>query len=308
MDLDFVDLFAGAGGWDVGAKALGLGGVGIDNDTEVVATRKAAELDTLEGDVRMYRAEDFEGVDLMVASPPCQSLSVVGKRIGLREVGQVVEAVRSGSLLSTQDLRTGFMTYPLDWALRMKPRAIAWEQVPAALPIWEASGEVLAAEGYSVWTGMLNAEQYGAPQTRKRAIFMARLDGEVVPPRPTHSKYHARTPEKFDHWVEPWVAIEAVLDPEDYTHLGDVCTSRGTLREVSKPAGTVVASSDNGNYRWTNGDEEQVVSPEEFGVLQTFPADFPWQGPLAARYRQVGNAIPPLLAQAILAGLIERAA
>ncbi len=297
-----MDLFSGAGGWEIALS--GLTGVGIDNDKDVVATRAAAGLATLEGDVRMYDAEDFAGIPLMLGSPPCQSLSLVGKMEGLREVGTVVDAVRTGQLYDVTDLRTGFMTTPLDWALRMKPRAIALEQVPGALPIWEAMGEVLTQHGYSVRTGLLNAEQYGCPQTRRRAILMASLDYEVQPPRPTHSRYHPRTPDRLDDWVEQWVAIEDVLPQDEFTHLGDVRTSRGTLRPVSSPAGTVVASADNGNYRWTDGERERVVTPEEFGVLQTFPADFAWQGSLVARYRQVGNAIPPGMARAIVDALV----
>lgn len=304
MDLDLVDLFSGAGGWEVGAAALGKAGVGIDNDPDVVATRVAEELDTLEGDVRMFHAADFCGVDLLLASPPCQSLSLVGKQVGLREVGQVVDAVRSGSLLSTSDLRTGLMTYPLDWALRMKPRAIAWEQVPGALPIWQACGEVLAENGYSVWTGILDAEMYGVPQTRRRAILMAALDRDVEPPRPTHSRYHVRTPDKLDLWVPSWRSIKDVLDVGPFELMGDVRTSRGTIRPVDRPAGTVVASTDNGNYRWVDGDRQQVVMPWEFGVLQTFPSDYEWQGSMSAQFRQVGNAIPPLLAEAILGALV----
>lgn len=42
------------------------------------------------------------------------------------------------------------------------------------------------------------------------------------------------------------------------------------------------------------------VSIEEAGVLQTFPPDYPWQGTKSAQFRQVGNAVPPLLAYRVL--------
>lgn len=300
MDLDYVDLFSGASGWETGARALGLTGVGIENDPDCIRTRKAAELDTLEGDVRMFSAEDFAGVDMLLASPPCQTLSLVGKRDGLAEVDAVVKAVHTGSLLSTLDLRTGLMTVPLDWALRMRPRAIALEQVPGALDIWQACVVILRQHGYSAWAGMVNSEQYGVPQSRKRAILLAALDREVDRPPATHSKYHQRHPDRRDEDVASWVAIRDVIDVNGWTHMGDVRTSRGTVRAVDYPAPTLLASIDNGNYQWTDFEDRAPIEPWQAAVLQTFPEDYPFEGSRSARFRQIGNAVPPVLASALI--------
>lgn len=110
------------------------------------------------------------------------------------------------------DERIGLVLSPLHYAARFLPTYIAFEQVPPVLPVWQAMAVELREMGYSVWAGMLHAEQFGVPQTRKRAILMARRGGvEVAPPVPTHSKYHNRTPDKLDPDVKKWVSMEEAL-------------------------------------------------------------------------------------------------
>ena len=68
--MNALDLFAGPGGWDVGAQSLGLDPLGIEWDDAACQTRAAAGLRTHQGDVAALDPRDFAPCDLLIASPP----------------------------------------------------------------------------------------------------------------------------------------------------------------------------------------------------------------------------------------------
>lgn len=102
---------------------------------------------------------------------------------------------------------------PARWVAALRPRWVALEQVPAVLPLWEAMARALEVHGYRCWTGVLSAERYGVPQTRKRAILLASLDCQPQPPEATHQAYvpgepaRAGEPDLFGPGLHPWVDI-----------------------------------------------------------------------------------------------------
>lgn len=75
------------------------------------------------------------------------------------------------------------------------------------------------------------------------------------------------------------------------------------------PPGHKVNSADiaagRDHYEGRAGRNAIRVSVEEAAVLQSFPVDYPFQGTRSKRFQQVGNAVPPLLASAILSHLIR---
>ncbi|MEV6841104.1 hypothetical protein AB0N17_42640 [Streptomyces sp. NPDC051133] len=93
--------------------------------------------------------------------------------------------IRAG-LATLDDERTGLVLEPLRWTLESldggRPyRTVMLEQVPTVLPVWEAMAVILRAEGYTVVTGRMNAEEYGVPQTRAPPVSAARA---AAPPSP----------------------------------------------------------------------------------------------------------------------------
>jgi DNA (cytosine-5)-methyltransferase 1 len=419
-----VDTFAGPGGWDHALALLGHDAIGIEHDAAACTTRAAAGLTTIRADVAAYPLEHFPEVDGLIASPPCQAFSKAGKRRGHADLpriyAHVAEVERAGAWLPVDphvwaDPRSELILEPLRWALGLRPRWIACEQVPDVLPFWQRLALVLEGLGYRTWAGELNAADYGVPQTRKRAILTARRDGPACfAPPPTHAKDPG---EGLFDMLEPWVSMAEALgwgmtarpyptiatsrstggpdkekvggsgaraaiyeerdagrwtvstgansmkhsrDPDQIvpyerpltepapavTHQANAWwltrparleerQANGAKRRVDQPAQTITASADNGNYRWvferpattvvgsfrpdviaapgwrTDPDDSRqdaegsvrVTIPEVL-VLQGFPPDYPLRGSKTKQYEQVGNAIPPPLAAAILAPLL----
>lgn len=214
---DAVDLFSGPGGWDLAAKALGLRVIGVESDPAACATRRAAGLNTVKADVLTLDPLDFAGVDGLIASPPCQTFSTAGKGAGraaldkvLAAIDEVAEGRDPWDFIEVDDVRTKLVLVPLQWALALMPTWIAWEQVPPVLPVWERCADVLRSVGYSVDTGLLTSEQYGVPQTRKRAILVARRNGSASLPEPSHTKYRKGKPRQ-DGGLLPWVSMAEAL-------------------------------------------------------------------------------------------------
>ncbi|MFD0225261.1 DNA cytosine methyltransferase [Streptomyces hirsutus] len=108
-----LDLFAGPGGLDVAADVLGHQVTGIEWDTGACATRRAAGMNTFQGDVRRYRAAFFPYAQVLTGGPPCQTFTVAGHGAGRRSLDQVLgyirrlhEAVRTGDHEWKETFRT----------------------------------------------------------------------------------------------------------------------------------------------------------------------------------------------------------
>jgi DNA (cytosine-5)-methyltransferase 1 len=220
--LDAHDVFAGPGGWDVAATVMGMKVLGLEINPDACKTRRAEGLDTIEGDVRKFGPALLPRAEGLIASPPCPTFSRAGLGTGRQSIPDILEAVAEmgrqmghGQYLF-EDERTELVLEPLRWALEairegIPYRWLAFEQVPDVLPVWQAMAEVLRGYGYSVDVDNLYAEQFGVPQTRKRAILVARYKAPVKLPTPTHSRFHNRTPDKLDVGVLPWVSMAEAL-------------------------------------------------------------------------------------------------
>ncbi|MFE5709727.1 DNA cytosine methyltransferase [Streptomyces sp. NPDC056501] len=322
---EIVDLFAGPGGLDVAARDLGYEVTGIEFDQDACDTRTAAKLLTEQGDVRDFGPDKFPGATVLAGGPPCQTFTVAGSGAGRRALDEVIGFVRRmaqgedvrSDLALLDDERTGLVLEPLRWALQAhrdeRPyEAIVLEQVPAVLPVWQAYREVLIDMGYSVARPeILHTEQFGVPQTRRRAILVARLHGKAKLPKPTHRLYRKDAlRDQGDPELMPWVPMSEVISrPTRFEVISNYGTggdpkARGR-RTSDQPAFTVTGKISRNRVVALDGTELPRFSDPEAGILQTFPADYPWSGRAIAQ--QIGNAIPPLLGRAVLKAAIGSA-
>lgn len=229
--IEGVELFAGPGGWSLGARAArrNLLMLGIEWDPSACATARAAGHPRLLGDVVLWRTVlEVVALTYLHASPPCQGFSLAGSGKGRKDGERMIRAILSLAAgppdpdrvqqvmddfdMTAHDHRSVLTMEVLWWVAKGRPVYVSLEQVPGVLRVWEAMAEVLRAWGYDVVTGVLRTEQYGVPQTRRRAILLGRRDGQVARmPQPTHSRYYERTPAKLDPDVPKWVSMHEAL-------------------------------------------------------------------------------------------------
>lgn len=315
-----IDMFAGPGGWSEGLRTLGMTDFGIEWDDAASSTRYAAGHATWQADLRTVDPLIFRAFDPLwglIASPPCQSFSVAGKRQGL------------------DDERGELVWLPLSWIATLRPEWVALEQVPEVLPIWKRTAQIIEAYGYSTWTGILNAADFGVPQTRERAILMAHRRRPVTPPEPTHAKNEQANP-MFGVGRKKWITMaEALGWGLTRTPAGTVCANSGRQGGSSPLDGGsgarkryYDAMQTPGHWAWRRpatavcgdarifepkyrkgteraGENSIAVTTEEALVLQSFRRDYPVAGATEkVKQQQIGNAIPPVLAAAIIASLV----
>ncbi|MFE0727534.1 DNA cytosine methyltransferase [Streptomyces antibioticus] len=351
-----LDLFAGPGGWSEGLRALGLRDIGIEIDPAACATRTAAGHTTIRADVAAYPTAPLRGkVAGLIASPPCQTFSAAGLRAGNDDMDlchQGLDDIARGNDTRAElraacaDPRSLLVVEPLRYALDLRPDWIALEEVPAVAPLFAHVAGILRGLGYSAWTGVLNAADYGVPQTRRRAFLLASRTRTATPPEPTHTK-DPGPDTLFGPALATWVSMAEALGwgatdrptptvtagggksggPEPFPTsarkalmdaqrrgswvLRHSNRRNATVRRADEPAATLLFAKASNDVSWEKdgsaGPESVRITIAEAVALQTFPAGYPFQGTKTRQFEQIGNAVPPLLASAALRPLLPAA-
>lgn len=182
---------------------------------------------------------------------------------------------------------------------------------------------------YNLIVSKINAADYGVPQKRERIFLFANIKGKNFQmPEPTHGREGINSKQKLEEYRTAW---DSIGDLENIKHIGlEVTNKWGDLLpsippgnnyqwhtsrmggkslfgwrtrywsfllklDKNRPSWTITAnpSSANGPFHWKN----RQLSIREMARLQTFPDWYQFEGNYSQARKQIGNAVPPLLAE-----------
>lgn len=289
-----VDLFSGAGGLALGFEAQGFRTVGFEMDKDACATYSK----NLEGEcVTAFLTPEtlLPAATVLIGGPPCQPFSVVGKQTGRR------------------DDRDGFPTF-ISAVKRLRPSIWMFENVRGMFyrsrPYLQSVLNSLESLGYIIDMRLLNAKDYGVPQNRERVVAVGHHGGYSFPVKSTRRVTAGEALGSMAYGVPPDAKF---LTPSMDAYIARYEQKSKCIRprdlHLDQPSRTVTcrnlagATSDMLRIRLPD-DRRRRLTVREGARLQSFPDWFEFSGAEASQFKQVGNAVAPLLAYS-LAGSVR---
>lgn len=295
-----IEICAGAGG-----QALGLEMAGFGHAALVEIEKPACETlllnrphwNVIEGDLRQFSATEYQGIDLLAGGVPCPPFSKAGKQLGHADSRDLFpEALRLVD--------------------EVKPRAVMLENVRGLLDaVFDEYRKKIADDlrklGYVAEWRLLNASDFGVPQLRPRVIFVAirkDLASDFKWPQPLGNQPPTVGEALFDLMAEKGWHIA----PRWREWANDIAP---TLVGGSKKHGGPDLGPTRAKRAWASlgvdgmGIADQSPDQNFVGLprltvrmaarIQGFPDHWEFSGRKTAAYRQIGNAFPPPVAQAV---------
>ena len=325
-----IELFAGAGGLALGLERAGFDTIGlieIDKDCADTLKKNRPEWNVINDDIANISSQDLEAyfnikkgdLDLLSGGAPCQAFSYAGKRLGL------------------EDARGTLFYHYAVFLHKLQPRVFLFENVRGLLShdrgrTYRAIHEIFTAEGYIIQRYLLNAWDYGVAQKRERLIIIGiRNDLSdrlyISPPQPHGYKPLLRDilldvpPSDGAQYSEHKRRIFELVPPGGYWRdiPEDIAKEymkscwymdggrTGILRRMSldEPSLTVLTSPSQKQTDRCHPIEARPFTIRENARCQCFPDDWDFCGSVGSQYKQVGNAVPVLLAYGVAKKIYE---
>jgi DNA (cytosine-5)-methyltransferase 1 len=295
-----VSLFSGAGGLDLGFKLAGHEIVWANDfyGDAVETYKKNLGNNIVCEDILNIKSDEVPDCDIIIGGFPCQGFSVANtkrheddeRNVLYKELIRIIKA--------------------------KKPKFFLAENVKGITnlgkgKVFEMILNDFEDMGYVVKYKILNAADYGVAQTRLRVIIVGvrkDIDFEYLYPEPTHSKDGKNGLPK---WRSVGELMATIPDPDQPNDLKNHEYSKYKLNfngylghrplDPGKPAPTVTARGDNkgGVVILPHPVAARRMSCRELAAVQSFPLDYEFCGNRSSIYRQIGNAVPPLLGKAV---------
>lgn len=326
-----LDLFAGPRGWSEGIKALGVKDIGLELEMNACRTAVAAGHTTVRTDVAAYPTSAFGNkVTGLIASPPCQDWSLAGKKAGLTgargqlimEVPRWVEGVNPEWIALEQVTtclpfwrvyaeefrKMGYRTWTgilnaADYGVpQVRKRAILMasrRSFEAPVPTHaKFPDDDLFGDERLPWITMATALGWEGVHT----VLDSRGDGSDGGLHHRSDRFTTDRPARtLGEKARSWLVTPPPPDCPAWPYERPATTVVGSFRpDIMAAPGWRV---DPKVPRRKAPDSVQITV-QQAGILQSFPHDYPWSGARTRQFEQVGNAIPPLLARAIVKELL----
>lgn len=292
-----VSLFCGAGGLDLGFENAGFTTLWAnDIDKDACETHKKwSSAQVVCADIKDIDLSTVPDCDVVIGGFPCQGFSLAGPR-------------------KIDDKRNSLYKFFVAMLEAKKPKVFVAENVKGILTlgggkIIEAILADFAARGYTVVPTLVNAADYGVPQDRFRVIMVG-FRNDVA------------NDWKFPQKSEKKVSLREALAGLPKAKPGEICQapfssrymSRNRRRTWSEQSFTIPAMAKQvtlhpssppmkklGPDEWIFGEKGKTrrLSWREAAAIQTFPKDMEFAGDLTSVYKQIGNAVPVKLAEAV---------
>ncbi len=309
--IECIDLFCGAGGLSLGLQRAGIKiRTAVDIDVKCGETYRGRfpnvsflqkSIQEVRGSELLKKIRNPDRV-ILAGGPPCQLFSRLNKK-----PADMTDEV----LAYTKLIR------------EVNPAFVVFENVPAIARrsgAWNCVLDTLDLAGYSVDFSVVNSANFGLAQNRKRMILVAgRIPVEI--PKPKLPKI-VTVRDAIEHLPDLSEDIpnhrSLILSDGNRKRIqglkqGQYSRTRGTSfadsyarMEWDKPSPTITTKCISfSNGRFGHPEYNRGLTVREAAILQGFPDDFIFTGTLWDCARQVGNAVPPPIAEAIGKAIIR---
>lgn len=306
--MKIVSLFAGCGGLDLGLINSGhkiVYASDIDYDCKLTYEYNIGKHFHLE-DVYNLNSSNLPKFDLLAGGFPCQGFSVANMYRSAQD---------ERNNLYTQIVRILEETNPTFFLLENVPGILSLEKGKVVEQIEKEISEIGVSkgyEGYEVKKFLLNAADFGVPQTRKRVIFFGvskSIDKvlidkifSVFPPKPTHTNNlnnclipHKTLKQTINDLPEP----NTLKAKKYFNHVGTNHKVKingymgNRALDWNKPSPTIVGrgGGTGGPVIAVHPNLNRRFTVRETARIQSFPDEFVFFGSVSSQYRQIGNAV-----------------